>query len=151
MVDYNKRLVEVDEILNCLSEEEQAKIPRKIRNAIKENKSKNYSWKYDVTKPLKEQDISRDTVAILSYINMEYLLSENQKEIMHQLHALNERKTKISEEEKCGQEDVFKRNEEDSEEQKEEQTRQKTLVEYKTGYASKIKSKIRNFFVKLLE
>lgn len=81
MVDYNKRLVEVDEILNYLSEEDLLKIPEEVRNTIKENKDKEYVWKYDVSKELKEQNLSRDTIILLSYLNMEYLLNEEQKNI----------------------------------------------------------------------
>lgn len=42
MNDYKKRLTEVDEILNYLSEEELEKIPAKIRKAIKDNKDNPY-------------------------------------------------------------------------------------------------------------
>ena len=94
MIDYNKRLVEVDEILNYLSEEDLWKIPEKIRNNIKENKDKEYLWKYDETKPLKYQDVSRDTIVFLSYLNMEYLLNEEQKNLMKQIHEFNEKKLK---------------------------------------------------------
>ena len=55
MVDYNKRLVEVDEILNYLSNEDLLKIPEDVRQAIKDNKDKEYIWKYDISKELKEQ------------------------------------------------------------------------------------------------
>ena len=48
-----------------------------FNNAV--NKDKEYFWKYDEKKPLKEQDVSRDTIAFLSYLNMEYLLNEKQK------------------------------------------------------------------------
>jgi len=64
--DYNKRLVEVDEVLNYLSDEDLLKIPEDIRQAIKENKDKEYVWKYDVTKELKDQKLNRDTIIILS-------------------------------------------------------------------------------------
>ena len=37
MIDYNKRLVEVDEILNHMSPELMLKIPEDIRQIIKEN------------------------------------------------------------------------------------------------------------------
>ena len=73
MVDYNKRLVEVDEILKYLSEEDLMKIPEDIRQLVKENKDKEYTWQYDETKSLKDQNVSRDTIAFLSYLNMEYL------------------------------------------------------------------------------
>ena len=70
MIDYNKRLVEVDEILNHLSKEDYNKIPEIIKKSIKDNKDKEYFWKYDTNKKLKEQDVSDDTIAILSYINL---------------------------------------------------------------------------------
>lgn len=90
MIEYNKRLVEVDEILKHLSQIDYNKIPEEIKEVIKENKDKKYKWKYDDTKKLKEQDVPDDTIAILSFINMEYLLNEEQKKFVESLHKLNE-------------------------------------------------------------
>ena len=84
MIGYKKRLVEVDEVLEHLSEENLSKIPLEIRQAIKENKDKNYVWKYDETKELKDQGLSKDTIAILAYLNSEYLLNEEQKKIIEE-------------------------------------------------------------------
>ena len=44
MIDYSKRLVEVDEILKYLSEEDYNKIPKSIIEAIKQNRDKTYTW-----------------------------------------------------------------------------------------------------------
>ena len=93
-MDYKRRLVEVDEILNHLSEEYLLKIPREIRELIKMNKDQHYNWKYDETKELKDQDVSRDTIAILSYLNMEYLMNDEQKKLMQEIHILNEQSAK---------------------------------------------------------
>ena len=150
MIDYNKRLVEVDEILNYLSEEDLRKLPEEVRITIKENKDNEYFWKYDETKPLKEQDVSRDTIAFLSYLNMEYLLNEEQKQLMQQLHKLNEKKLEEAKAEKYGVEDLFKRNETQQEELKEtEQEQEQALVEYKESFFTKMVNKIKNFFIKL--
>ena len=67
MKDYNKRLVEVDAILDYLSEEDFRKIPEEVIQVIKENKDQEYIWEYDETKDLKDQNLNRDTIAILSY------------------------------------------------------------------------------------
>lgn len=91
MIEYNKRLVEVDEILKHLSKSDYNKIPEEIKETIDKNKDKTYKWKYDNTKKLKEQDVPDDTIAILSYINMEYLLNEEQKKFVESLHELNEK------------------------------------------------------------
>ena len=71
MIDYNKRLVEVDEILKYLSNEDLVKIPEDVRQAIKDNKDKEYIWKYDISKELKDQGLCKDTIILLSYLNME--------------------------------------------------------------------------------
>ena len=147
MVDYNKRLVEVDEILNYLSEEDLMKIPEDIRQLIKENKDKEYTWQYDETKPLKDQNVSRDTIAFLSYLNMEYLLNEKQKQFMQQMHEMNERKLEEEKAEKYKVDDLFKRNVTKQEEQKNEEVVQETaLVEYKESFFAKIVNKIKSFF-----
>ena len=87
-MDISKRLVEVDEILNYLSAEELNKIPEDVRAIISENKDSEYVWTYDVSKTLQEQDVSSDTISILSYLNMEYLLNDRQKEIMNQIYTI---------------------------------------------------------------
>ena len=92
MSEYSKRLVEVDEILRHLSKSNYNKIPEKIKKAIEEGKNKEYIWEYDNTKKLKDQDVPDDTIAILSYINMEYLLNEEQKEFVKNVHRQNEKK-----------------------------------------------------------
>ena len=89
-MEYTKCLVELDEILEHLNDEELKKIPYEIRNSIKDNKDKQYHWTYDKTKKLNEQKMDRMTIAMLSYLNMEYLLNKRQKEFMEKLHRLNE-------------------------------------------------------------
>jgi len=150
MVDYNKRLVEVDEVLNYLSEEDFQKIPEDIRQIIKENKDKEYVWEYDESKELKDQGLSRDTIIILSYLNMEYLLNEKQKKLMEEIHDLNERK---AEEEKVKQyfvDDLFRKNNSEGDKKEEvEQTQGNSLVVYKESLFSKMINKIKNFFRKI--
>ena len=150
MIDYNKRLVEVDEVLNYLSNEDLLKIPEDIRQAIKENKDKEYVWKYDITKELKDQNLSRDTIIILSYLNMEYLLNEEQKKLMQQIHELNEKKLEEAKAEKYKVDDLFKKNKQIQEEQKKtEQIEEKALVEYKESLFKKLINRIKDFFIKI--
>ena len=107
-MEYTKCLVELDEILNYLSLENLEKIPLEIRNSIKEHKDKEYIWKYDETKELNEQELDRKTIAMLSYLNMEYLLNEEQKEFMQNLHKLNEQKLEKEKQKKYNSSDLFK-------------------------------------------
>lgn len=91
-MEYEKCLVQVYEILNHLDDEEIIKIPESVIKNIEEKKDKNYTWIYDETKSLVEQDLDRKTVAILSYINIEYLLNEEEKEMLEEIHEANEEK-----------------------------------------------------------
>lgn len=145
MIDYNKRLVEVDEVLNYLSEENLNKIPEDIRNLIKENKDKEYIWKYDETKELKDQNLSRDTIAILSYLNMEYLLNEEQKRIMEEIHELNEKKQEQEKREKYNPDNMFKNQTLTVNEEK--NTQEVSMISYEEN----IFVKIKNFIFKLFK
>ena len=79
MEEINKRLTEVDYILKKLDNKYINKIPQDVWDYITENKDKNYVFKYDDDKTLAEQNLSIDTISILTYINMEYLLEEEAK------------------------------------------------------------------------
>ena len=162
MVDYKKRLVEVDEVISYLSEENINKIPENVRKLIKENMDnwkiyvkirmvknmdKNYTWKFDETKKLREQNLSRDTIIILSYLNMEYLLNDEQRKLMEQIHELNEQKQEEQRKEKYKVEEIFENKEIPIQLlSKEEVEQEKSLVEYKENIFRKIINKIKEFF-----
>ena len=142
MKEINKRLVEVDEVLGYLNTKELEKIPKEIRQMIKSNKDKNYIWKYDKSKKLKEQNLSRDTFAFLSYLNLEYLLNEEQKKIVKQMHMENEKKEEIRKREIYKTEDLFNKNEIKIKKQK--QTDEFEMVKYKENILKGIINKIKN-------
>ena len=107
-MEYEKCLVEVDEVLNHLSKEELNKIPEDVLKGIKKHKDKEYMWKYDESKQLEEQKFDRNTIVILSYINMEYLLSKEQKDLMEKIHELNEQNFANEIQEKYDSKELFK-------------------------------------------
>ena len=108
-MEYKQCLVQLDEVLNHLNEKELEKIPYEIRESIKQNKDTEYAWNYDSSKSLNEQELDRKVIAMLSYLNMEYLLNEEQKKLMEDMHKFNEKK--IQEELSYGNdmEDIFKK------------------------------------------
>ena len=89
-MDIGKVLVEVDVVLSHVPKKDVEKIPEEIRQSIKENKDKNYIWKYDKSKSLKEQNLSEDSLAMLAYLNTEYMLNPEQKELMNKIYRFNE-------------------------------------------------------------
>ena len=106
--EYANSLVEVKEVLDRLSTENYNKIPKEVIQAIEENKSKDYEWEYNDDLKLKDQNISEKAIIILSYINEEYLLNEEQKELMQRIYRENERKLQEEKKEKYKTEDLFK-------------------------------------------
>lgn len=90
-MEYKKCLVEVDEVLGYLVEEDLNKIPIEVRQGIKNEKDKQYIWKYDETKNLNDQNLSREAIAILSYLNMEYMATKEQKELLEKMHEYNDK------------------------------------------------------------
>lgn len=103
-----KCLVELDEILKYLEDNDLKKIPYDIRKAISEKKDKQYKWKYDETKDLSQQKINRKTIAMLSYLNMEYLLDEEQKKLMQKIHKFNEDMIEKEKSKKHSSDKIFK-------------------------------------------
>ena len=106
-MEYEKCLVQLDEVIKYISYDDLKKIPNEIKEAIKAKKDSNYFWKYDENKPLNEQNLDRKTIAMLSYLNMEYLLNEDQKELMEKIHRLNQEKLEKNKQDKYKSEDIF--------------------------------------------
>lgn len=142
MENLNKRLVEVEYILKKLDDEYINKIPQEIWDYIDENKDRNYVFNYDENKTLVEQNLSIDTISILTYINMEYLLGEEQKKEMIEFLRKDEM---IAEQEKAklyNPDDLFKN-------KKEIKQQENSLVEVKIEkWYEKVFAFFRNMFKK---
>ena len=79
MENLNKRLVEVECILKKLDNYNIKKIPQEIWDYIEIKKDKEYKFYYNENKKLSEQNLNIDTIAIITFINIEYLLTTQQK------------------------------------------------------------------------
>lgn len=108
MIEYNKRLIEVSVILNHLNKSDYDKIPKEVIDRIEKNKDTEYNWYYDETKDLKDQKVSKDTIAILSYINMKYLLNEEQRKFVEEVFKENQKKIENIKREKYKPDNIFK-------------------------------------------
>lgn len=148
MLDYNKRLVEVSVILNHLSESDYNKIPKEVIKKIETNKDKEYVWIYDETKDLKEQNVSRDTLAILSYINMEYLLNEKQKDFAKGVFKKNQQKVEEEKRKKYDPNDLFKNKKVNEENNEQIQTSSVSMIEVKESIIKRILNIIKKILNK---
>ena len=142
MEDLNKRLVEVEFILKKLDAEYIRKIPQEIWDYIEENKDKNYVFTYDNNKTLVEQNLNIDTISILTYINMEYLLDEQQKKEMIEFLRKDEAAAEQEKAKNYNPDDLFKN-------RKESKKQETSLVEVKIEkWYEKIFAFFRNVFKK---
>lgn len=107
MVDINKRLVEVEAILKKLDITYKNKIPNELWDFLKQNKDKDYLFYYDDGNLLINQQLSTDTVAILTYINMKYLLNDTQKQDIKQILIKDESILEQKKKEKYNPDDLF--------------------------------------------
>lgn len=146
MIDYNKRLVEVDTILNHLKKSDYDKIPKELIEVINKNKDTKYIWNYDETKDLKEQNVSRDTIAIISYINMKYLLNEQQKNFIQNVHIQNEQKQNNQKREKYNPDNLFKDCKQKIVTKTQPIANEVAMVKYKESIFKRFINKIKSIF-----
>ena len=88
--NIGRAFVQVKEVLKYLNKSEYNKIPKEFIDLIDSNIDKNYTWNYDLSKPLEEQDLSDNALVILAYINNEYLLTPEQKSLMNKFYIQND-------------------------------------------------------------
>lgn len=71
--EYALAYVEVLEMIENMPEEIRKKIPKQEIEVLKENKDKNYKFKYDSNLSINEQDISESAKATLLYLYNKYI------------------------------------------------------------------------------
>ena len=77
--EINEIAVELNSIFNNMSEDILNKIPLKIRNFLKSNASSTYSFEYDKTKSLNEQNIKDKTRGILALLYRDYICDDAER------------------------------------------------------------------------
>lgn len=146
MKDLNKRLVEVEAVLERLEDKYKKKIPLEIWEYIKQNKDTTYDFYFDDNKPLENQKLNIDTIAMLTYINMEYLLNEEQKKEMLRLLREDESFAEEKKKEQYKTEDLFK-NRKDNQRAIDSNTNNEiAMTKYKESFLKKIINKIKKLF-----
>lgn len=150
MEEMNKRLCEVEYILKKLEKSYQGKIPKEIWQFINENKDKTYIYNCDDNKKLIDNNIHIDTIAILTYINIQYLLNEEQKKLINNKllndNSIFENKMR----EKYNPDNLFKKQKNEVLNYANSNTTKETaIIAYKEkSFLQKLFDKIKNLFRK---
>jgi hypothetical protein len=87
---------EVDALLDLLEDEYKERIPEKVRNFFKEEKMKDYEFNIDINKPLTEQRVRRETMALLAILNINYWC-DSEEERIQWINELDKNEKEIEE------------------------------------------------------
>lgn len=137
---YAKAYTEVLEILKYLPKEEYNKIPRNKIEFYDKHKDKDYIFRFDETKPLNEQYISREANAVVVTLFRDYFASETQKEKLENILKNNYIKQQEELQIKYNTNDIFKNK------QNNENIPKNELIVYKENIFLRIIKRIKNFF-----
>ena len=83
---------EIDEFLRLLSEKKRNEIPKKLREFFKEEKDQEYFKNIDINIPIKDQNLRKETLAIIALLNLQYWCKdETEKKRLQAIYAQNEK------------------------------------------------------------
>lgn len=142
---YSKAYVEVLEIIKYMGKDYQSKVPQKLLKMFEKESDDNYVYKFDINKKIYEQNLSEETIAILSVLELKYWATPEQKQILSKALDYNE---KIFQEElrkKYNPDNLFKNKQNNDI----LNINNHSIVEYKKkNFIQKILDKIRRLFNK---
>ena len=100
---------EVNAVLESMAEEYTNKIPIKLKKLISNYRNKSYSVKYDLNKPLHEQNISKEALSIIALIHLNYWCKdETEKKELYKIFQDNEIKNENEKRLKYSPNNLFK-------------------------------------------
>lgn len=99
---------EVNSFLNLLLEEDRIKIPLKLRKLINDERLKDYNPQYSFEKPIDEQEISDEALAMIALLHINYWCNDNEeKERINNILKNNEDKYQAELREKYNPDNLF--------------------------------------------
>lgn len=107
MADYYIALAETNEILNYIESDFISKIPSEILELIRKSKTTDISFKYDTTKKLYEQNVHKETLEMLSYINYNFWLDNEKKYELCKIYNNNFIELENEKRKKYNPDDIF--------------------------------------------
>ncbi len=137
---------EIDTFINLLDEYNKNKIPQKLREYFKNNRDINYSKEINPNRPIKEQNLKEETLALIALLNLQYWCEdETEKQRLKKIYDNNENEYQIKLREKYNPDNLFKNKQKNIEFNQHSQT---ALVEYKEDSIFK---KIKRFILNLIK
>lgn len=95
--EYSNACTEVLEILKFVKDEDIKRIPKELVEKIKTNANLEYKFSYDVTKNIKEQNVSKMAKGIIANLYVKYIATPAEKQKITSLqHKIKEEKIRAN-------------------------------------------------------
>ncbi len=147
MLSNNRRqaYTEIVNFIELLDEYNRNKIPKKLMEFFKVEKDNNYTKVIDPNVPIKEQNLKKETLALIAMLNLQYWCEdEKEKQRLKKIYANNEIKYQEELRDKYNPDDLFKTKQKNIETNHSQQT---AMIEYKElSIFQRIKEFIKNIF-----
>ena len=138
---------EVYSILNMLGENYITKLPSKLYQMIKEEKSYEYNLQYDFAIALEQQNIKKEALSMIALFHLNYWCnSQEEKQELKDLFKENEIKYQAELREKYNPDNIFKNRNHSTQNEENIENEPVALIEYKENIFKKIINKILEFF-----
>lgn len=148
--NYAKAYKELLEIIKHFPLEEYNRIPKEKIKFYEENMDKNYNFTVNPNIDLSEQNILKETKALIVTLYEDCFATKEQKEKIKEILELNQKKAEQEKIRKYNPDDLFKNKKEDVKnnelENFDKNIKEVSLVAYKENFFTKFK----NFILKLL-
>lgn len=143
-IDLNTKQAysELDEFLDLLDEETRNEVPEKIREFFKREKDSNYHKKINPDIPIEEQNLKKETLALIALLNLQYWCKdEHEKQRLKNIYIDNEKKYQEQLRKKYNPDHIFKK----STSKMQEEEEQAKLTKYEKSAIKKILKKFLKF------
>lgn len=149
VTEKQKVFSEVNAFLEIVGEEYKNKIPKELIKLINEEKSEEYNPKYDSEIPIEEQNLSRETLAMIALLDLNYWCeTEEEKQSLRKIFSQNEKTYQQEIREKYNPDEIFK-NKAKQEEGINDSSENTSMIEYnRTNFIQKIINILKNIFKK---
>lgn len=138
---------EVYQILNLLGTEYTEKLPAKLMNMLKEKRAINYNLQYIEELPLNEQNIRKETMAIIVLLYLNYWCEdENEVAEINNILKNNEEKYQLELRERYNPDNIFKKQKQETKNVEEQIANETAMIPYKKSIFARIINKIKNIF-----
>ena len=108
-INYKKAHVELYEIIRHLTDGEKGRIPKAFVDSLKNNIDDNYTFQFDETKTIFEQNLMIETKALLIQMYKKYLAPKNEKELWNSYNRICLDRIDKNKKEKYNPDNLFKK------------------------------------------